>query len=535
MKIAKAFLLCTLLSLLAVAQASAQSIVGAWSFDDIDTTKEGAAVVVFLANGSFYYIENVAKSEAPGGFPGYERGTYAWNPATSAITLNVLQDLNGDTGAGGLNGRTDLKFSISGNTGTFTIPGGDGPAVTTRVTGASPIVGGWSFGNAALANDSVVLVFLPNGVYFMAEDGDSSPVTGDPSGHDGIEIGTYAWNPTTGLLTSSQTPAPYVDTNGQWGLSHSSGPRTMNVSADGLTLVAHVGTDSFSLARVGAAASTKPDLNQHGLTGSWYEPATSGQGFAVEVFPDQLPGQGQAFVSWFTYDTVSGGAERQRWYTLQGPVATGQPNASLTIYQNTGGNFNAPPATNAQAVGMATLSLDTCSSGQLSYAFTDGTGRADTIPLTRLLPNVTCSATTPHPTSADFALSGSWYAGAATSGQGIAAEVAPNAGALFLSWFTYMPNGASAGAAGQRWYTAQGAFTPGLRTIPVQIYETTGGIFDASTPPGQNTVSVGTGTMAFQSCSAATFGYNFTGGSSVGQSGTITLGRVGPVPPGCTQ
>ena len=197
MKIAKAFLLVALLSLLAVAQASAQSIVGAWSFDDIDTTKEGAAVVVFLANGSFYYIENVAKSEAPGGFPGYERGTYAWNPATSAITLNVLQDLNGDTGAGGLNGRTDLKFSISGNTGTFTIPGGDGPAVTTRVTGASPIVGGWSFGNAALANDSGVLVFLPNGVYFMAEDGDSSPVTGDPSGHDGIEIGTYAWNPTS--------------------------------------------------------------------------------------------------------------------------------------------------------------------------------------------------------------------------------------------------------------------------------------------------------------------------------------------------
>ena len=191
-------------------------------------------------------------------------------------------------------------------------------------------------------------------------------------------------------------------------------------------------------------------------------------------------------MSWFTFDTVSGGAERQRWYTLQGPVVTGQPNASLTIYQNTGGNFNAPPATNAQAVGTATLSFDTCSSGQLSYTFTDGTGRAGTIPLTRLLPNVTCSVTTPHPTNADFALSGSWYAGAATSGQGFTAEVAPNSSAFFLSWFTYMPNGANAGAAGQRWYTAQGAFTPGLRTIPVQIYETTGGMFDTPTPPGQS-------------------------------------------------
>ena len=27
------------------------------------------------------------------------------------------------------------------------------------------------------------------------------------------------------------------------------------------------------------------NLNQHGFTGSWYEPRTSGQGFAMEVFP----------------------------------------------------------------------------------------------------------------------------------------------------------------------------------------------------------------------------------------------------------
>jgi len=28
------------------------------------------------------------------------------------------------------------------------------------------------------------------------------------------------------------------------------------------------------------------DLHQYGLTGSWYKPRTSGQGFVVEVFPD---------------------------------------------------------------------------------------------------------------------------------------------------------------------------------------------------------------------------------------------------------
>jgi YVTN family beta-propeller protein len=281
-----------------------------------------------------------------------------------------------------------------------------------------------------------------------------------------------------------------------------------------------------------APPATKPDLNQHGLTGSWYEPVTSGQGVEVEVFANPSSGTGSTFVSWFTYDTVAGGAERQRWYTAQGPVVTGQPNALLTIYQNTGGNFNAPPVTNAQAVGTATLSFDTCSSGQLSYIFTDGTGRTGTMPLTRMTQNVTCSTSTPYPTNADFALSGNWYT-AATSGQGFTAEVNPNSGAIFSAWYTYMPNGAAAGTAGQRWYTAQGAFAPGMGTIPVTIYETTGGIFDTPTPPGQRTVPVGTGTMAFQSCSAATFSYNFTGGTSSGLLGTITLSRVGPLPQGC--
>jgi hypothetical protein len=278
--------------------------------------------------------------------------------------------------------------------------------------------------------------------------------------------------------------------------------------------------------------STFVNLNQHGLTGSWYEGATSGQGVEVEVFPDALSGMGSTFVGWFTYDSVIGGAERQRWYSAQGPMVTGQPSASLTIYQNTGGNFNAPPVTNPQAVGTATMRFDTCSSGQLSYQFTDDTGRTGAIPLTRLTQNVTCSTTTPYPTNADFALSGTWFDGA-TSGQGFVAEVNPNSRVLFLAWYTYVPNGTSSGAAGQRWYSAQGNFTTGMRSIPVTIYETTGGLFDAPTPPGQKTVAVGSGTMEFQSCSAATFDYNFTAGSSIGLSGSITLSRVGPVPPGC--
>ena len=279
--------------------------------------------------------------------------------------------------------------------------------------------------------------------------------------------------------------------------------------------------------------STTPDLNQHGLTGSWYEPATDGQGFEVEVFPDLVaPGTGSVQLSWFTFDTVAGGANRQRWYTLSGNMVSGQPNASLKIYQNTGGNFNALPITNGVPVGTATLSFSTCTSGQLSYTFTDGSGRTGSIPLTRITQNVTCSTTSTRPTNADFAFSGNWY-DSATSGQGFVVEVNPNNGSVFVPWYTYAPAGASAGPAGQRWYTASGSFAPGARSIVLKIFETTGRVFDAPTSNPPPSVEVGTATLTFQSCSNGTFSFNFTAGSSSGMSGTIALIRIGPIPAGC--
>jgi len=203
----------------------------------------------------------------------------------------------------------------------------------------------------------------------------------------------------------------------------------------------------------------------------------------------------------------------------------------LTIYQNTGGIFNAPPITDAVPVGTATLRFDTCTTGTLMYAFADGTSRTGSIPLTRLTPNVTCSTTAARPSNADFAYSGNWYV-PATSGQGFTIEFNPSSG-VFMAWYTYAPSGIATGAAGHRWYTAEsdGPSFPGARSVPVQIFESTGGVFDAPTSP--KNVTVGSGTLAFQSCTSATFTYNFTGGSSSGLSGTISLSRVGPVPPGC--
>ncbi len=108
----------------------------------------------------------------------------------------------------------------------------------------------------------------------------------------------------------------------------------------------------------------------------------------------------------------------------------------------------------------------------------------------------------------------------------------PASNALFFAWYTYAPNGAAAGVAGQRWYTGLGTFAAGARSVAVELYETTGGVFNAIAPTPA-TVAVGTGTMAFQGCSGVTLTYAFTGGSMSGKSGTQTLQRIGPVPAGC--
>jgi len=291
---------------------------------------------------------------------------------------------------------------------------------------------------------------------------------------------------------------------------------------------------NFILANNGATLVAPAfEMDQHGLTGSWYQPATSGQGVEIEVYKD-LVASGTGFLqgSWFTFDhAASGGADHGRWYTFGGNVQTGSDFATLPLYQNVGGNFNAPPATSAKQVGTVTLSFSDCVTARMSYAFTDASGRNGSVDLTRLTANLTC-APSGSGINADFALSGNWF-DPAKPGQGFMFEVNPGANAIFFAWYTYAPDGQALGAAGQRWYTGQAGYTPGARTIALSLYETTGGMFNTAQPQPQ-TAAVGTATIVFASCSAAHLTFNFTAGSNAGQGGSIDLSRVGPVPAGCS-
>ena len=278
------------------------------------------------------------------------------------------------------------------------------------------------------------------------------------------------------------------------------------------------------------------NLDQHGLTGAWYNPATGGQGLLVETYPDLFgSGHGYLAAGWYTFDLTAAGG--QRWYTMQGDAINGSASVPLTIYTATGGNFNAPPKISAVAVGTATWSFSDCTHGTLAFHFNDG--RPDgSIPLTRLDANVTCTAAGDNGNAtANYLLSGAWYDSThATSGQGFFLDFSPALTTLFGAWYTYQPGGASiGGGASQRWYTIQdNAFIPGtLSKNGLPIYETTGGAFN--TAGGASAGSpVGSAKIVISSCTSMVLSYSFSSGTNAGQSGSISLGRVVGAPAGCS-
>jgi hypothetical protein len=268
------------------------------------------------------------------------------------------------------------------------------------------------------------------------------------------------------------------------------------------------------------------NVAQQGLSGAWYNPETSGQGFEFIISQDSVfLTESAVFGAWYTYDTTAGGSDAQRWYSLQtSRLESGMPSVSVGIHENINGNFDSLPPTSAVTVGTGTIMFDTCSTGSFSYTFDDG--RSGTVPLRRLMPNVTCvESGTPTDPPSDFGLSGSWY-DTDTGGQGLLVSVDPVDAQVFVGWYTYALDGEGQGVSGQRWFTAQVPYTVGSASMDLVVYSSTGGTFD-SNATAVTTVPVGTATLTYLDCHTATFDYDFTSGELSGQSGTITLTRLG--------
>ncbi len=125
-----------------------------------------------------------------------------------------------------------------------------------------------------------------------------------------------------------------------------------------------------------------------GLNDAWYNPATSGQGLLIAVFPVIR----QVFVAWFTYDTERPpedvtallGEPGHRWLTAQGPYEG--DTANLTLFVTSGGVFDAAePAASTDPAGDGTLTIEfaDCTAALVTYEITS-LGLSGSFPIERV-------------------------------------------------------------------------------------------------------------------------------------------------------
>jgi hypothetical protein len=115
------------------------------------------------------------------------------------------------------------------------------------------------------------------------------------------------------------------------------------------------------------------NLDQFGVGGSWYDPDRSGQGIVLSSMPHvDAQGHGFVFGGWFTFTPqASTEPAAPHWFSIQGEVGT-DSQATLELYETTGGRFNDAPAPTTRPVGSALLYLSDCQHGVMSYHFDDG-------------------------------------------------------------------------------------------------------------------------------------------------------------------
>lgn len=235
------------------------------------------------------------------------------------------------------------------------------------------------------------------------------------------------------------------------------------------------------------------------VQGLWWRPQESGWGV-------NLTQQGETlFATWFTYDAQGNGM----WLVMSNGARTGANTYGGTLYQTTGPGFQEVPFSSAKVatapVGNATFAFTDGNNGTFSYTVN---GLAGSKPITRQLyanPAPTC--TVGGTSSAAPNYQALWWASPAASESGWGLNVTHQGDILFITWFTYAPDGKGMWLVGSRLErTGNGSYAGPL-------YRTIGPPWNSAgwNPAMVSLTPIGSASLVFSDANTGVFSYSVNG------------------------
>lgn len=297
-----------------------------------------------------------------------------------------------------------------------------------------------------------------------------------------------------------------------------------------ITFDAALGREVLRISHPTPNAFTGP-IRQSALTGSWFNPASTGQGLLLQLLNGDV-----LFGAWHTFAPEGGNAvSKQQWFTVTGKVTNERGRITVPIYRNANGRFDTDGITPAEAVGSAELVFTDCDHLEFWYRIGQEAG---VFPLQRLTPRTQAcdNGTTTQPaadTAKGLALDGAWF-DPDQSGQGFTFNTTgARFGSFLAGWFTYDTDGSIDDDAAQHWFTLQGATPEHFgESVMAQIHRTIGG--SRSGEPTRNTHRVGEATLTVHDCAHATLSYRFDdsviAGGFANLQRSVPLQRLGACP-----
>lgn len=226
-----------------------------------------------------------------------------------------------------------------------------------------------------------------------------------------------------------------------------------------------------------------------GMSGGWYEPAKTGQGFFFEIVNSTT-----AFAVWFTFTP-----DRKQAYIYGVGQVQGDRVVITNFFKTRGGRFGADFVRENVVLedwGDLVFTFDSCNSGYASFLPSQSGWPAEQLNLTRLtqLAELPCSQGASQKQSyVGVGMSGAWYE-TARSGEGLLVEVLSPTLALIYA-FTYTPDGE------QAWFGGVGSLVDGSLVIP-EVRQALGGVFGPSYNPAEVSNPVwGSMAMTWTACS----------------------------------